>query len=780
MQIIITSKTLIPKQLTFSIIYFSSIFFLIVGFILWITFMAGIKKNTDQDGNVIYNIPSKNLLIISLGFSIVSLILLITNTIWYFTIFRFEKSVILYSFIGLGILEILLIGLNLLYLTKSYNFCPKNQTFSNKLNKCIDVCPSGSFYDDTQQKCVPGCTDEYPCDQGILCVGGQCCKNSTDINCGNECCSPSDCRNGICCSTPLCNGKCCGDIGICVDDHCEVKCGSKTCPPDKKVCMQIDVGTDQYKDFAKQYPDSEVIDGTAYACVNITDDCQPTENPQIFPYSITLKDGTTFYPVMENSSKDIIEESQTQFKNIKWREDLENTDANKGHVGGYCGDGFTNPTRFIQYQLNNPNCSYQKCVDLAFPNITTNVSMETNDAKDEVYCNYVLNYGSTFEGKPLSSYNLTYYNDDHKIIQNEERQFRPPPDKTNLRNTTTPKTFIKDCSAFKECPVKDTTYSCNPSEPTQNVANWINGGSNQKCQMMSKPIKPINTRWKVSSDGPLQYQDKFTLQAVKDPSDTSFNDQFISHLTFISSPCMKESSEDAATFMIIPADTSKNGNVMTGDIFYLQCKNNGDFKDKYLSTSCGDLNTPCWSNNQDIDEMWSFYDLSFFKNKSISMNEPVFLQKSSTKEFDKVPFYNFAVGTNGDAKQQPSMEDNTLYLNYFCSSVTYNQRNICTGDCFLPVPDLSEDPVLCSSNSAETKPLYIRKFVKTDEGAKTYGCIVGCCDVKETQQRITDYNIKNTDQENAFVGLYGGCSNFQKISKDCDPVSKNSKIWDFS
>jgi hypothetical protein len=739
---------MVPKQRTFSLIYFASILCLILSVTMLITFVSGITKTLDKDGNTIYRTPSKSLLIVSLIFTFFSIILLIINVRWYYKIFSFEKSTLLYSFIVLGIINLILLGMAINYLTKP-NLCPKGQIFSKTYNKCIDTCEVGTIYDGNSGKCVSGCSDAYPCQEGILCVGGQCCTNTNDTNCNNECCPEGHCRDGkSCCSTPLCNGKCCGDIGKCIDDNCKIICGSTFCP-EGQACMEIDVGSDQYADFTKEYTQAEIKDGKAYACVNTNNKCKPNANTQIFPTPIALNDrsSTLFYPILEGGNPEINSRSQNKFGDRTWQIDLNNDTDNLGHAGGYCGNGFSNPTRYLQYELEGENCSYQNCVDLAFPDITTNVALQTNG--DKQYCNYVLNYGDSFKG--LSSYKLNYY-DTKQNPQTETRNFQPPQSTSSLSATTFPKTFVKDCLQFTECPVvNNAQYSCNPPNPSQSQANWLNQASDRKCQMVSKPFKPVSTKWKVvssktPSNTPIQYQSTITLQAVKDSSDTSFNDQFLSNLKAghknEQSPCMKESSDQAASLLLISTDLTQTGNVMTGDTFYLQCVS-GEFKGSFLSTSCNGTNTPCWSPNHDVDEIWSFYDDSFMKKNTITSNKPVFLQKSTTKSFDSVPFLgNAVVATSTSHYLQPCMQDNTLILNYDCQISTYDPRNICAGKCSVAIPQIvgGDQPAICDTPSADMKSYYDKSHV--DSRGQVINFIT-CCDAKATQDLITDNGIPN-------------------------------------
>lgn len=764
-QDLVTSGTIVPKNRNFSFLYFSSIIFSFIGITLFIVFVAGIKRTKTRDGDTISNPPSKSIVLSSFFFLLFSIIGLSVNLIWYFRIFRFEKSPLFYSFVAIGFLNIIFLGLSLYFYTKRYNICPTDQIFSTKRNRCIDNCPPDNYFNDELNKCSFGCNDEYPCEKS-QCVAGVCCPDDNYINCGNKCCLPNNCYSDICCSTPLCNGKCCGDIGICVNnDHCEIKCGSTGCAPGK-ACMEIDVGSDDYKDFVKNYPDAEVIEGKAYACVTITDQCQPLDSPQNFPPPIALADMTNFYPVLDATSQEDIQKSQQDFADASWKNNILTTVPNKGHVGAYCGT-LENPIRFVQYKLN-PNCSYQKCVDLAFPNVTTNVALQKDD--DFVYCNYVLNYGVNFSQKPLNSYSLTYYDDKTNQPVYEKRRFHSAP-----TNSLTPQNFQTDCSLFQnKCPVENlSTYSCQPSVPTENEANWINSSSSAKCQMLSAPKKPISTSWILSlPSNTLQYNDTITLLAKKDEKDPSFSNQFLSTLRYEDkSPSMRVSKGDAANLKVIPFDSTKSGDVMTGDLFFLQVTD-GEFRNAFLSTSCEGTNTPCFSSNQSSDEIWSFFDSTFKIGKSINKGIPYYLQKTGSDHLDSVSFYGWAVAaTSENSFVQPSMQNNLLYLQYICENSDYNPRNPCLGSCTLPYPDISTDPVSCSTPSADTKPFF-NCFTGFDKGP----CLVHCCDYNDTKKRISEYQTPNDGMMHSE--LLSSCS-LPTLKNDfsCDCSKNNKSIW---
>ena len=347
----------------------------------------------------------------------------------------------------------------------------------------------------------------------------------------------------------------------------------------------------------------------------------------------------------------------------------------------------------------------------------------------------------------MSSYGLSYYDEKGNLVT-ETRPFQPPPINMTLTasDPKVPLTFEKDCSAFGDCPVKDNDiYSCAPNDPAQMEANWINAATLSTCQFISKPTTPVTTTWQISSDTPLQYNQTITLMAIN-MDDTGFNGQYISHIRASDgkSPCMSQNSNDAALLLIIPTDLSKSGSVLTGDTFFLQCKNEGsEFNDNFLSTSCQGTSTPCWTNNNDIDEIWSFYDDSFMIGLEITKNKPVFLQKTSTKSFENTAFYGSAVvATSGG--HQPSMTENIFAAHYYCSNVNYNPRNKCASICDVPDPIIinNDKPAECNSNSADMKPLY---YGYPDDPYDYY--VVSCCDAISVQQLINDYDIQNTAQD---------------------------------
>jgi len=459
----VTPRTFLIKDRKIGYVFLTSVLLFLIGMILLGIFALNIKKKTISPNQTLYRTVSKNYLFGSVVSLVLSLVCILICLVPYLRIFGPRSSTFLFVFLGLNLIGIM--G-DIYLITHPFNFCAEGLMYSDYFKRCVPICAPGSKLNDSLT-CVPGCDDDHPCEEGILCVGGGCCKNKTDTQCGGVCCPQgATCtKDNKCCSKEsLCpNGTCCDIYGVCdpSTNMCGVYCpiGYKWCKPGE-LCVSISVDDPTYKDFMSSYQDTVVVGSTAYACTVVNANCQLNiEHPNYYPQT------DDFYPAFglpqDKDLKDkIFKRVMSDWDEGTWKKDLADNVPNKDHEGIYCGP-VSQPYQFVRFPMV-PNgeghvCSYEKCIENAVPNVTTNVSIQRDASNDKAYCVYANAMSQSVNrnrngNEDHSTYTVTYYDKDN-VFQKELRTMSGsvvPNDKVNTNKV--PNFYQPSCNAFNGCP----------------------------------------------------------------------------------------------------------------------------------------------------------------------------------------------------------------------------------------------------------------------------------------------------------------------------------------
>lgn len=354
---------LIKKNNKFRILFISMITLTILSFIMIISFIATLTTVTDDKGNKYYLPPNNIYLYLGIAFSIIGLVLGGFSFYIYYRIFGLEKSGTFYTLIGCLVLGFIFFIMELIFITKKYNFCPDGQTFDPNKKKCVPICEKGSILDDNTNTCIPFCNSKDDCN-GTDCVGNSCCPQDKPINCGDICCKTENCQNNFCCASQnVCTGvdgkkSCCSSDESCQDGVCKIEC-----PQDSgnycdvgTTCSRFDYSDrDKYPDITNWHCDEE--NKYCYTCQKFNKTCSPTGTPYFYPHNL---EGTTFYPASlypddpdQNFRKQILDNDHSQ----KAVQDLEAT-AQTGlpdHEGLYCGKR-SDAYRLISIPFSGKDC----------------------------------------------------------------------------------------------------------------------------------------------------------------------------------------------------------------------------------------------------------------------------------------------------------------------------------------------------------------------------------------------------------------------------------------
>jgi hypothetical protein len=398
MEIIKISPNKILKKKNLLLIFLFQLGFLIVGWVLLLIYITNIKSTIDNNTKQkVFSEPSKNWLKISLPLTILSLAFSLFLISDYVQMFNIYPSIIFSMFIFLFFISFVAILLDIVFLKRKLNYCPKDTVFSTTVNFCRSLCPPGTYLG-LNGECRQGCLNDSTCPEGVQCIENMCCN--TDNNkiiktseSSSICCPKSKVSSdGKHCCTIMCGSTCCADFdpefAACSENNkCGLKCGDAVCTEDEACTI--------YHNVSSQGPEKDL-----YACVNKSETCIIKKDT--WPVD---KDGFELAwdktEKCENQITNFLASTTSQSAN----ELLVTCDKSqeKNMKGFVCG--YENPIRFKKYTLSG--CGE---IDLLLEKLD-NQSKEWNIVIDETetYLNVIENPNVNKDKPLLKSNNETLY-----------------------------------------------------------------------------------------------------------------------------------------------------------------------------------------------------------------------------------------------------------------------------------------------------------------------------------------------------------------------------------
>lgn len=399
---------LIKKNYKFAIFFISMISLTILSFIMIISFITTLTSVTDDKGDKYYLPPKYIFLYLGIAFSIFGLIFGGIALYIFYRIFGFEKSGTFNVLVGGLVLEFIFLIIEIILITKKYNFCPDGQTFDTELKKCVPICQKGTQLDISSNTCVPFCNSKEDCN-GTDCVGQVCCPQDRPMNCNGLCCKPENCKDNYCCANVVCIGNdgkksCCSADEKCQGGVCKIEC-----PPDSdnycdagSTCTRFDA-TDKEK-----YPDIKFnCDETyCYTCQNFNKSCSQTGTPYFFPGDLE----SAFYPASiypdDQDFRDLILNNDHSNEKIGDLEEIAKS-ALPDHIGLYCGQNVPDVYRLISIPYVGTTCeaSLQFDETIETDKIKTDYTSFVQDAGDQN--KYWVNMKLSYKDAQQQSQNMT-------------------------------------------------------------------------------------------------------------------------------------------------------------------------------------------------------------------------------------------------------------------------------------------------------------------------------------------------------------------------------------
>lgn len=624
----------------FKILFFFSFISFFLSFILLSTYYSLLKKKSTDDDSLSSEKPSSFILYFSTIFSSFSLIgslLCLYQYIKIFPIFNLNTvSISLYFSI---ISSIIILTINIYYLGNP-NLCGDKKIYDYDLKMCIDKCNIGSYYNKDKKTCVIGCLSSNNCPDNSICNSGQCCdlKNNQIIN--GFCCKNSYIfsvnGNNICCpSNNICGNVCCIEDSMICDSKtntCLIKCGDQYC------------NNNQYCFIG---PNISNTSSTIQTCVDKNLDCSLSGENSIQYFPILEGNQHQFQPALL-PTQDINDISNIlKCDHFQEKSDCSGFQNEFDSDRFYCGS--ESAIRFMSIPLEGNNCN-QYTLSSFIPNNTLQANFINNDNKS---LNILMDGNYT---KPLSTYKIIQTNDNAGYVTSNTTTYSYKnsnvlPNATLLSSSITsncyngkPTVYQPSCNTFQECitdnkcpfdadddkeckngiitPIIPVKKKCVPvfDDPVAWSYTSYKYGQANIPYMYTENIKNyqwiINDTRNLDISTPISDNSEITFQLI---GAGSFDYNFlVCDDAQIKSPSMRETSfrwklikcgeqyyNSKNDYSIYPDSEY----ILNGQPLFIQVSDteNTTFKNQYLSVNC-DSNHPCikpFSNDNNVYSlMW--------------------------------------------------------------------------------------------------------------------------------------------------------------------------------